>query len=153
LGLVVSARASRSAATSLHDRLTDLRREWTEGLRVWTRHRVLRTVQLFLLITCIGEGIMGALFAPFVHSILRGSGAEYGVILSAQAIGGIGGGVLAASLGNRVGTARTLGCAAVASASWASRCSSTPWPGPPCGPASSSLPSREFPGPSSSLLR
>jgi MFS family permease len=71
-------------------------------------------VLLFLLITCIGEGIMGALFAPFVHSILRGSGAEYGVILSAQAIGGIAGGVLAASLGNRVGTARTLGCAAVA---------------------------------------
>jgi MFS family permease len=49
-----------------------------------------------------------------VHSILRGSGAELGAITSAQAIGGIAGGLLAASLGNRVGTARTLGCAAMA---------------------------------------
>jgi Na+/melibiose symporter-like transporter len=109
-----AASASRAAATSLRDRLTGLRRQWTEGLQVSTRHRVLRTMLLFLLITCIGEGIMATLFAPFVRSILRGSGAEYGVMMSAQAIGGISGGLLAASLGNRVGTARALGTAAIA---------------------------------------
>ena len=79
--------SSRTAATSLRHRLTDLRREWTEGLRVTSRHRVLRTVLLFLLITCIGEGIMGTLFAPFVGSILHGSGPQYGMMLSAQAVG------------------------------------------------------------------
>jgi MFS family permease len=35
-------------------------------------------------------------------------------MMSAQAIGGIAGGLLAVSLGPRVGTARTLGCAAMA---------------------------------------
>ncbi|HWK25303.1 MAG TPA: MFS transporter [Solirubrobacter sp.] len=65
------------------------------GLRLVRRHPVLRTVAIFLLVTCVGEGVMGTLFAPFVRSVVHGSAAEYGALLSLQAISGIGGGLLA----------------------------------------------------------
>ena len=54
---------------------------------------------IFLAVTCVGEGIMGTLFAPFVRSVLHGTGPDYGFIMSAQAVGGIGGGLIAAALG------------------------------------------------------
>jgi predicted MFS family arabinose efflux permease len=104
----------RAPAGAVGGRLRGLRHEWADGLRVATRHPVLRTILAFLAITCVGEGVMGTLFAPFVRSVLHGSGRDYGVVMAAQAIGGIAGGLLAASLGDRFDTARTLGCAAIA---------------------------------------
>jgi MFS family permease len=98
---------------SLRSRIAQLRIEWTEGVRICTREHVLRAVLVFLLITSFGEGVMGTLFAPFVRSVLHGSGSAYGLIVSAQAIGGIAGGLVAASLGTRLNAARSLGCAAV----------------------------------------
>lgn len=100
--------------SSLRSRVAQLGREWSEGMRISTRHRVLRTLLVFLLITSFGEGVMGTLFAPFVRSVLHGSGAAYGLIVSAQAIGGIGGGLVAASLGGRLNLVRSLGRAAMA---------------------------------------
>jgi Na+/melibiose symporter-like transporter len=110
------ARQARVAAAgaTLSSRLSELRDEWSEGLRLSTHHRILRTLLLFLLITCVGEGIMSTLFAPFVRSVLDGSGGAYGLIVSVQAIGGIAGGLLAASLGDRVDPVRLLGWAAMA---------------------------------------
>jgi MFS family permease len=57
---------------------------------------------------------MGTLFAPFVRSVLHGGPAAYGLIVSAQAIGGIGGGLLAATIGDRLHAIQSLGWAAVA---------------------------------------
>jgi Na+/melibiose symporter-like transporter len=87
--------------------------EWRDGLRVTTHHRVLRIIGVFLLVTSLGEGIMGTLFAPFVRTVLHGSGQEYGVIASIQAVGGIAGGLVAASLGDRVRASRLFGWGAV----------------------------------------
>jgi Na+/melibiose symporter-like transporter len=95
-------------------RLSGLRAEWAEGLRVVAGQRVLRVVLVFLAITCVGEGIMGTLFAPFVRSVLHGSGPDYGFIMSAQAVGGIAGGLIAAALGSRARPALLLGWGAVA---------------------------------------
>jgi Na+/melibiose symporter-like transporter len=87
--------------------------EWRDGLRVTTHQRVLRIIGVFLLVTSLGEGIMGTLFAPFVRTVLHGSGQEYGVIVSIQAVGGIAGGLVAAGLGNRVRASRLFGWGAV----------------------------------------
>lgn len=114
---ISAVRRDRSAAAggrSLAGRLAQLRAEWAEGLRLSTRQRVLRVVLIFLLVTCVGEGIMSTLFAPFVRSVLHGSGQDYGFIVSAQAVGGIAGGLIAASIGDRARAARLFGWGAVA---------------------------------------
>jgi Na+/melibiose symporter-like transporter len=109
-------REARAAARprSLGGRLSQLRAEWADGLRMSTRQRVLRIVLIFLLVTCVGEGIMSTLFAPFVRSVLHGSSADYGFIVAAQAVGGIAGGLIAASIGDRVRASALFGWGAVA---------------------------------------
>lgn len=93
----------------LGHRLTALRREWTSGLRLASHEYVLRVVMIFLLVTTVGEGIMSTLFAPFVRDALGGTGQQYGLIVSAQAIGGIAGGLIAAGLGHRLQPALLFG--------------------------------------------
>ncbi len=88
--------------------------EWRDGLRTIRRSRVLGIITAYCLVLSIGEGFMGSLFAPFVRSVLHASGTTYGLIVSAQAIGGITGGLVAASIGNRMAAAKMLGWASVA---------------------------------------
>jgi len=76
-------------------------REWAEGLRIATTGRTLRVFLAFTLITGIGESIMGTLMAPFVRDVLGGDARTYGVIVAAQAVGGIAGGVLVTLIGHR----------------------------------------------------
>jgi len=102
MGGALRARAARMGA------------EWADGLRLCARDRVLRVIGLFFMVTCVGEGVMGTLFAPFVRSSLHASSSMYGVISAAQAIGGICGGLLAASLGGRSPAARVMGLSALA---------------------------------------
>jgi Na+/melibiose symporter-like transporter len=106
--------AARTGRTRLRARLAGLRAEWADGLRVAAGQRALRVVLIFLAVTCVGEGIMGTLFAPFVRSVLHGSGPDYGFIVSAQAVGGIAGGLIAAALGSRARPALLFGWGAVA---------------------------------------
>jgi Na+/melibiose symporter-like transporter len=95
-------------------RMAQLSEQWRDGLRVSTHHRVLRVILIFMLVTSLGEGIMGTLFAPFVRTVLHGSGEAYGAVVSVQAVGGIVGGTVAAALGNRVRASRLFGWGAVA---------------------------------------
>ena len=99
--------------TSVRQRVTRLRAEWADGLRISARQRVLRVIMIFLLVTSVGEGIMSTLFAPFVRSVLHGSADGYGLVVSAQAVGGIVGSLLAAATGDRFRPARLLGWSAV----------------------------------------
>jgi Na+/melibiose symporter-like transporter len=113
--LPLARRASAAGVpTTLRKRLAGLRDEWTDGLRVAVREHTLRVVLIFLAVTCVGEGIMGTLFAPFVRSVLHGSGPDYGFVVSAQAVGGIAGGLIAAALGSRARPALLFGWGAVA---------------------------------------
>jgi MFS family permease len=75
---------------------------------------VLRALLVFLAVTCVGEGIFGTLFAPFVRSVLHGAGGAYGAISAAQAVGGIAGGLVVAALGDRLNPATALGAGALA---------------------------------------
>jgi Na+/melibiose symporter-like transporter len=105
--------AERHASASPGHRVTVLRGELADGLRWSARHRVVRSLMIFILVTSIGEGIMSTLFAPFVRHVLHGSSQAYGLIAAVQAVGGIAGGVIAASAG-RVPASRLLGWGAVA---------------------------------------
>jgi Na+/melibiose symporter-like transporter len=78
-----------------------LKAEWTEGLRLCVAGPAMRLFFIFCLVTGVGEGIMSTLFAPFVSAELGGDGRAYGLIVSSQAIGGIIGGLFAASIGSR----------------------------------------------------
>jgi MFS family permease len=84
------------------------------GLRLTVRHRVLRALMIFALVTSVGEGIMGTLFTPFVEHVLHGSSQEFGLVVAAQAVGGIAGGMVAASCGHRVRASRLLSWGAIA---------------------------------------
>jgi MFS family permease len=84
------------------DRLAAIGTELRDGWRLSTRPKVLRTLMIFALVTSVGEGIMSTLFTPFAEHILHGSSEEFGLIVAAQAVGGIAGGMIAASYGHRV---------------------------------------------------
>ncbi len=111
---VEQARLDSASTESLRRRMRELCVEWAQGLRISTHQRVLRVILVFSLVTSIGQGIMGTLFAPFVHEALHGTGRTYGVIVSVQAVGGILGGLAAASLSDRVPASRLFGWGAVA---------------------------------------
>jgi Na+/melibiose symporter-like transporter len=112
----VPARSSRGAAASasIGSSIAAVRGELIDGLRQSVRHRVVRALTGFILVTAIGEGIMSTLFAPFVRHVLHGSSQAYGIVAAVQAVGGLLGGLLAASVGHRVSPAKLLGWGAVA---------------------------------------
>lgn len=95
-------------------RLAAIGRDLGDGLRLAAHDGLLRALMIFALVTGVGEGIVATLAAPFVRHVLEGSSQAFGLLLSAQAIGGIAGGVLAISLGQRVRPARLFSYGAVA---------------------------------------
>ncbi|HSZ39674.1 MAG TPA: MFS transporter [Trebonia sp.] len=96
-------RAGNPAGAS---RLRALAAELKDGLRLAASHPLLRALLVFGLVTSIGENIMATLFAPFIREVLHGSNTDYGLVLAAQAIGGIAGGLLAAPLAQRFSATR-----------------------------------------------
>jgi Na+/melibiose symporter-like transporter len=95
------AQDDETAEHLVRGRMATLVDEWRDGFRTTLTNRVVRTLVIMLLITSTGEGIMGTLFAPYVRHVLHGSGQVYGVISGVQAIGGIVGGFLVATVAHR----------------------------------------------------
>jgi Na+/melibiose symporter-like transporter len=89
-------------------------REWIAGLRLVLGRRALRVILVFTLITGIGEAVMGTLMAPFVHDVLGGGARAYGIVMSAQAVGGIAGGLLTTLFGHRFPARALFGWGSVA---------------------------------------
>ncbi|HYK92861.1 MAG TPA: MFS transporter, partial [Thermoplasmata archaeon] len=75
------------------------RDEWVEGLRIAATTAQARAVVVFVCLSGIGEGVVATLFAPFLVGVLHGSGFDFGLFIGVQAIGGILGTVLAATVG------------------------------------------------------
>jgi Na+/melibiose symporter-like transporter len=67
----------------------------------------------FTVITGIGEAIMGTLMAPFVRDVLGGGARAFGVIMAAQAVGGIVGGLTATLIGHRFAPHKMFGWGAI----------------------------------------
>jgi Na+/melibiose symporter-like transporter len=108
------AASGQKAAVPARRRVAAVRDELADGLERAVRHRVVRALTIFILVTAIGEGIMSTLFAPFVRHVLHGGSQAYGVVAAVQAIGGILGGLLVASIAHHVSPARLLSWGAVA---------------------------------------
>jgi predicted MFS family arabinose efflux permease len=109
-----TGRATARPGGPVRERIAGIGDELRDGLRLSVRHRVLRTLMIFALVTSVGEGIMSTLFTPFVEHVLHGSSQEFGLVVAAQAVGGILGGALAAGFGHRVRASRLLSCGAIA---------------------------------------
>jgi MFS family permease len=99
--------------TAVLGRLGRLRLEWLDGLRTAWDSRVVRALLVFTLITSTGEGVMGALFAPYARSVLHGGPELLGALSSVQAVGGLAGGVVVATAGRGWSPVRMLGVGAV----------------------------------------
>jgi MFS family permease len=87
------------------DQVSALARLWfdlAQGLSTIGRSRVLRAVLLVATITAVGEGIMGSLFVVFAARGISGGSSNIGWLMSAQAVGGIIGGLLAATVARRL---------------------------------------------------
>jgi MFS family permease len=98
-GLVMLVRGSYRA-----DRVQEragLRFELLDGIRAITHSRIVLALVLCFSISWVGEGVMGSLFTPFVTGPLGGGAEELGLLMSAQAVGGIIGGVLGARYSGR----------------------------------------------------
>jgi Na+/melibiose symporter-like transporter len=89
-------------------------RELAQGVRLASGSRTLRLLLIFVLITAVGEGVMGTLMAPFVRDVLHAGAQAYGLILSIQATGGIAGGLAVATLARRFQPRRLIGWGALA---------------------------------------
>ena len=87
--------------------------EWTDGLRRAWSTPGLRALLLFSLITAFGEGVVGALFVPWVSDVLGGDDAVFAALLSAQAVGGLIGAVVLARFFSHVAAARLVAVGAV----------------------------------------
>lgn len=77
-------------------------REWLAGLKIVRENYALTVMFIVMAITSIGEGTMSVLFAPFCTDILKSDAVGMGTLMSAQAVGGIVGGVIIARLGERL---------------------------------------------------
>ena len=88
-------------------------REWAEGLRLVTKGRVMLTLFLVGAVTGLGEGVFAALFPAFVRVALDGGALELGWLMSAQAVGGVLGGLVVGSAAAKLSPPRLLGLGAV----------------------------------------
>ncbi|MCA0454990.1 MAG: MFS transporter [Chloroflexi bacterium] len=83
--------------------------EWREGMQLIWRERTVRTLFFYNVLTSVGESVIFVLFVPFITSILGGDSLHVGGIMSAQAVGGIIGGLLIGSIAKSFKTYRLLG--------------------------------------------
>jgi MFS family permease len=83
-------RADRSGEPPRH-----LLRELAEGLAAIGRDRVVRAIAVLIAVIMVGEGIMGTLFAVYATEALGGDGRLLGWMMTAQAVGGVLGSLLA----------------------------------------------------------
>jgi MFS family permease len=89
-------------------------REWLAGLQLIRRERVVMIMFALIAITSLGEGVFGVLFVVFVNRILGGAAQEIGWLMSAQAVGGLIGGVLVGWIGNKASSITLIGLGALA---------------------------------------
>ena len=97
----------------LADVLRSLGYEWREGLQVISRRRIVALLVGTKTLTSLGEGVFSVSLAPFVTEVFRGGALQLGWVLSAQAIGGIVGGIAIGWLGGRIAPASLLGFGAL----------------------------------------
>jgi len=99
-----------TAATSAWRRMWG---EWTAGLSLVARNRALLVVFALIAISSLGEGVFSVLYVLFVNRVLGGGATEIGLLMSAQAVGGLIGALAVVPVGHLVSPGRLLGLATV----------------------------------------
>lgn len=84
-------------------------REWQEGLQRVMRSRALTLLFMLEAVLAVGQGAMSVLFTPFATDILKTDSVGIGLLMSAQAVGGLLGSVVIARVGNRTDLWKLLG--------------------------------------------
>jgi len=114
IGIPRSAHSvASSAAANLAQLCLGVWRDWRDGLRVVRSNRVLGVLFAFCAVTGVGEGMIMTLFVPFATTVVRGGQGAYGALLSAQAVGGLVGGLLLGRFGRGFAPRDLLGVTAV----------------------------------------
>lgn len=116
LALIPRGTGARTPAAGAPRTAGGLRRtwhEWVDGVRLCGRDPDLSALLGFRVLTYFGEGVLSALFAPFLIGVVKASGAEFGAINGIQAIGGVAGGVAVATLAARARPPDMLGYGAL----------------------------------------
>ena len=113
---MVRAQVARGISLETGIAASALRRFWTEwrtGLAVIVRSPSLRVIFTLIAITGVGEGVFAVLFVVFVQVVLRGGAQELGLLFSAQAVGGLIGGVVVVAASQALNPRAMLGMGAV----------------------------------------
>jgi MFS family permease len=76
--------------------------EWIVGLRVVSRSAPLLALLSVFSLSSVGEGVFGTMFVIWVKQVIHGTALQFGWFMSAQAVGGIVGGLLIGAIGSRV---------------------------------------------------
>lgn len=87
--------------------------EWLSGLRFIVKNQVVAAIFLVLAVAGIAEGLFNVMFVIFIREGLAGGALEFGWLTSAQAIGGLIGGLLIGWIGSRAQASRLVPLIAV----------------------------------------
>ena len=96
------------ARSGVRNALAGVRDEFLAGLAFIRASRVLAVLLAMFTATAVGEGLMGALFAVYVKDGLHGGVTQVGALMSAQAVGGVAGGVFGGWIGARFSSVRLV---------------------------------------------
>ena len=89
-------------------------RQWIDGLSLVGRSRTIRVLFVLAALSSLGEGMMSVLFVVWVNRVIGGTALELGWFMTAQAVGGLVGGVFVAHLTRGAPPRRVLGVASIA---------------------------------------
>jgi len=87
--------------------------DWLAGLRFMLNSPVVSVIFWVIGIAGIAEGLFNVAFVIFIRQKLGGEALEFGWLTSAQAIGGLMGGLLIGWIGNRIWPNRLIGLLAI----------------------------------------
>jgi MFS family permease len=87
--------------------------EWLSGLRFIVKNQVVSVIFLVMAVAGIAEGLFNVMFVIFIREGLAGGALEFGWLTSAQAIGGLIGGLLIGWIGSRAQASRLVPLIAV----------------------------------------
>lgn len=103
----------KTTTTAPNASLNRIAHEWLDGVGLIWREKTLRVLFLATSLIGVGESVMSVLYVPFINDVLHGTSADVGGLMSAQAVGGIIGGVIITSVAARMKAFRLLGISAM----------------------------------------